>query len=64
MLAYGNQRSKWDAGCRFDFPNPDYHDRFLRQQFVQKLAIGLAITSLLNKLPTQKSSREKTNIFR
>ena len=22
--AYGNQRSEWDAGCRFDFPNPDY----------------------------------------
>lgn len=22
--AHGNQRSKWDAGCHFDFPNPDY----------------------------------------
>ncbi|HXV70952.1 MAG TPA: flavodoxin family protein [Acidimicrobiia bacterium] len=22
--AHGNQRSKWEAGCRFDFPNPDY----------------------------------------
>ncbi|MGW8375022.1 flavodoxin family protein [Streptomyces sp. ODS28] len=22
--AYGNQRSEWEAGCRFDFPNPDY----------------------------------------
>jgi multimeric flavodoxin WrbA len=22
--AHGNQRSKWDAGCRFDFANPDY----------------------------------------
>ena len=22
--AFGNQRSKWDAGCRFDFENPDY----------------------------------------
>jgi len=22
--AYGNQRSKWDAGCRFDFENPEY----------------------------------------
>ena len=22
--AHGNQRSKWDAGCRFDFSNPDY----------------------------------------
>jgi multimeric flavodoxin WrbA len=22
--AYGNQRSEWDAGCRFDHPNPDY----------------------------------------
>ena len=22
--AHGNQRSKWDAGCRPDFPNPDY----------------------------------------
>lgn len=21
---HGNQRSKWDAGCRSDFPNPDY----------------------------------------
>lgn len=22
--AHGNQRSVWDAGCRFDFDNPDY----------------------------------------
>lgn len=22
--AHGNQRSQWDAGCRPDFPNPDY----------------------------------------
>ncbi len=22
--AHGNQRSQWDAGCRFDDPNPDY----------------------------------------
>lgn len=22
--AHGNQRSHWDAGCRSDFPNPDY----------------------------------------
>lgn len=22
--AHGNQRSKWDAGCRFDFPNPEH----------------------------------------
>jgi multimeric flavodoxin WrbA len=22
--AHGNQRTAWDAGCRFDFPNPDY----------------------------------------
>jgi multimeric flavodoxin WrbA len=22
--AYGNQRSEWDAGSRFDFPNPEY----------------------------------------
>jgi multimeric flavodoxin WrbA len=22
--AYGNQRSAWEAGCRFDFMNPDY----------------------------------------
>ncbi len=22
--AHGNQRSLWDAGCRFDFMNPDY----------------------------------------
>jgi hypothetical protein len=22
--AHGNQRSEWDAGCRFDFPNPGY----------------------------------------
>lgn len=21
---YGNQRSAWDAGCRFDFPNPEH----------------------------------------
>ena len=24
LPAYGNQRSHWDAGCRFDFENPDY----------------------------------------
>jgi len=24
MPAHGNQRSEWDAGCRFDFANPDY----------------------------------------
>ena len=24
MPAHGNQRSKWDAGCKFDFPNPEY----------------------------------------
>jgi len=22
--AHGNQRSKWDAGCRFDHPNPEF----------------------------------------
>ncbi len=22
--AYGNQRAEWDAGARFDFPNPEY----------------------------------------
>jgi len=22
--AHGNQRTAWDAGCRFDHPNPDY----------------------------------------
>jgi multimeric flavodoxin WrbA len=22
--AYGNQRTQWDAGCRFDFPNPEH----------------------------------------
>ena len=21
---HGNQRSAWDAGCRFDYPNPEY----------------------------------------
>jgi hypothetical protein len=21
---HGNVRSEWDAGCRFDFDNPDY----------------------------------------
>ena len=24
MPVHGNQRSEWDAGCRFDFPNPDH----------------------------------------
>jgi multimeric flavodoxin WrbA len=24
MPAHGNQRSEWDAGCRSNFPNPDY----------------------------------------
>jgi len=24
LPAHGNQRSLWDAGCRFDFPNPEY----------------------------------------
>jgi multimeric flavodoxin WrbA len=22
--AHGNQRSKWEGGCRFDYPNPEY----------------------------------------
>jgi multimeric flavodoxin WrbA len=22
--AHGNQRAQWEAGCRFDYPNPDY----------------------------------------
>jgi hypothetical protein len=22
--AHGNQRAAWDAGCRFDFPNPEH----------------------------------------
>ena len=22
--AYGNQRSKWDAGCRFDYEDHEY----------------------------------------
>ncbi len=22
--AYGNQRTEWDAGCRFDYPNPEH----------------------------------------
>jgi multimeric flavodoxin WrbA len=22
--AHGNQRAGWDAGCRYDFPNPEY----------------------------------------
>jgi len=24
MPAHGNQRAKWDAGCRFDFENPEH----------------------------------------
>jgi hypothetical protein len=24
MPAYGNQRSQWDAGCRYDYENPEY----------------------------------------
>ncbi len=24
MPAHGNQRAKWDAGCRFDHPNPEH----------------------------------------
>ena len=24
LPAYGNQRSEWDAGCRFDYENPEY----------------------------------------
>ena len=24
LPAHGNQRSEWDAGCRFDFPNPEH----------------------------------------
>ncbi|REK35965.1 MAG: flavodoxin family protein [Actinobacteria bacterium] len=24
MPAHGNQRSAWEAGCRFDFPNPEH----------------------------------------
>jgi hypothetical protein len=24
MPVHGNQRSEWDADCRFDFPNPEH----------------------------------------
>jgi hypothetical protein len=24
MPAHGNQRALWEAGCRFDFANPEY----------------------------------------
>ena len=24
LPAHGNQRSQWDAGCRFDYPNPEH----------------------------------------
>jgi multimeric flavodoxin WrbA len=24
LPAHGNQRSEWDAGCRFDYPNPEH----------------------------------------
>ena len=24
MPSHGNQRAEWDAGCRFDFPNPEH----------------------------------------
>jgi hypothetical protein len=24
IRAHGNQRSEWDAGSRFDFPNPEH----------------------------------------
>lgn len=24
VAAHGNQPGEWDAGCRFDHPNPDY----------------------------------------
>ena len=24
ILAHGNQRNKWAAGCRFNHPNPEY----------------------------------------
>ena len=23
-IGHGNQRSEWDAGCLFDFPNPEH----------------------------------------
>jgi hypothetical protein len=24
LPAFGNQRTEWDAGARFDHPNPEY----------------------------------------
>jgi len=24
LFFHGNQRAEWDAGCRFEFANPDY----------------------------------------
>jgi hypothetical protein len=24
IRAHGSQRSRWDAGCRYDFDNPGY----------------------------------------
>jgi hypothetical protein len=24
IIAHGNQRTLWDAGCRFDYENPEH----------------------------------------
>jgi len=39
--AHGNQRSQWDAGCRCDYPNPDYR-RFQQERISSKFDLNQA----------------------
>ncbi len=34
LPAHGNQRSAWDAGCRFDYANPDLIQFAIREGMV------------------------------
>ena len=36
--AHGNQRSAWDAGCRFEFVNPEHRWRVRRRHAARRRA--------------------------
>jgi hypothetical protein len=56
--AHGNQRSEWDAGCRFDFDNPEYRYRrtcvglYVVNFFARDGGIALMIWSNFHALAT------------
>ena len=46
--AHGNQRAGWDAGCRFDFENPEH--RYRRSAAVRR-GVGRPLGALGTRRP-------------